>query len=56
MLLNDIYLWLHEGPRPVAVAEEPQLVRRVVVAEPPAEHDNAAGNGRHGTLVEGRRM
>ena len=41
MLFNDIYLWLHEGPRPVAVAEEPQLVRGVMVAEPPADSARA---------------
>ena len=41
-------------PRPIAVAEEPQLIRRVVIAEAAPKHYEAAGNGRRGALVEWR--
>ena len=41
-------------PRPIAVAEEPQLIRRVVIAEAAAKHYEPAGNGRRGALVEWR--
>lgn len=43
-----------ERPRAIAVAEKPQLIRGAVITEAAPKHNKAAGNRRHGALVEWR--
>ena len=42
-------------PRAIAVAEQPELIRRTVITETATKHDKAAGDGGRTALVERRR-